>query len=73
MIATLFVHPMEIPAAQAIFWLLPLTFGVALAYRAMRCEDISKVWHETISLFVKILLGMAILAAGFWSVFQIFL
>ncbi len=73
MIATLFVNPVTIPASQAILWLLPLTFGVALIYRTIRCDSTRLVWKETLSLFVKILLGMAILAAGFWGVFQIFL
>ncbi len=73
MIATLFVNPTTIPSSQAILWLLPLTFGVALIYRTIRCDDIRLVWKEALSLFVKILIGMALLAAAFWGVFQIFL
>ncbi len=73
MIATLFVNPITIQSAHAIVWLLPLTFGVALVYRTIRCDEIGMVWKEALSLFVKILLGMALLAAGFWTVFQLFL
>jgi hypothetical protein len=73
MIATLFVNPITIQSTHAVLWLLPLTFGVALIYRAIRCEEIRLVWKEALSLFVKILLAMALLAAGFWTAFQLFL
>ncbi len=61
----LFFDPLPIWSSKWIWptLLLPLSAGVAVVYKAIRCKDMSKVPGEAAGLFVLIVLGM-VLAAG---------
>lgn len=57
------------------FWpllLLPLTAGVAIVYKSIKCRSMSTVPREAASIFLWILIGMAIagmvLASVVWLV-----
>jgi hypothetical protein len=60
-----FLDPLPIWANPWIWpmLLLPLSAGVAVVYKCIRCKDLSKVPGEAAGLFVLIVLGM-VLAAG---------
>jgi hypothetical protein len=48
--------------------LLPLSAGVSVVYKSIRCKDMSRVPREAAGLFVLIVLGMVLTAgalAGF--------
>lgn len=52
--------------------ILPLSLGVAVVYKSVRCRDMSSVLREATGLFVTIVLGM-ILAAGALAVLANFM
>lgn len=51
--------------------LLPLTIGLSIAYKSMKCREMSKVPREAASIAVMILLGMAAAAALLWIIVRI--
>jgi hypothetical protein len=57
-----FVEPLN--ALQDIWYLLllPLSFGLAMIYKAMRVPDLSRYWREVALMTVQIMLGMIGLA-----------
>jgi hypothetical protein len=48
--------------------LLPLTFGVSVAYKSLKCKSMSSVPREAAQISVLILLGMAAAAGVLWAI-----
>ncbi|UCD74712.1 MAG: hypothetical protein JSV91_13100 [Phycisphaerales bacterium] len=65
-----FVHPINF--FQDWWWvlLLPLSFGIAVIYKAMRVEKLSRYWRQVAVLTVQIVLGMIGLALALMVLVQ---
>lgn len=52
------------------WWLmfLPLAFGVALVYKAVRCEHLHEVPRQTLRAFLKFVIYFAVLALVLWLI-----
>ena len=57
-----FVEPLN--PLQDVWYLLliPLSFGIAMVYKAMRVPDLSRYWREVALMTMQILMGMIGLA-----------
>ena len=65
-----FVHPLNV--FQDWWWvlLLPLSFGIAVIYKAMRVQSMSRYWRQVTVLTVQIVLGMIGLAIALMILVQ---
>jgi hypothetical protein len=52
--------------------IVPLSLGVAIAYKAVRLPNLDRYWREVIVMTVQILLGMAGLAAALWLLVEVY-
>lgn len=62
---TLFIDPLPI-WRESWYWpllIIPLSAGVALVYKSIRCRDMPMAFRESIGLAITIIVGM-VLAAG---------
>lgn len=57
-----FVHPVSSVNEWWYLLLLPLSFGIAVVYKAMRVHTFDGFWRETVVLTVQIVLAMIGLA-----------
>ena len=48
--------------------LLPLAMGVALVYKAVRCEHLHEVPRQTARAFLKFVISFTLLAAALWLI-----
>ena len=48
--------------------LLPLTIGVSIVYKSIKCRSMTTVPREAASIAFWILFGMAAAAAGLWGI-----
>ena len=57
------------------WWLLivPLAFGIALVYKAMRLHDLGRLWPQTLLMTVQIILGVIALALALTVFVQVIL
>ncbi len=62
----LMLHPITLPDSWRLWMLLPLVACVALVYRATRARTASELPWPTVKTFVQILVGMVLIALGFW-------
>lgn len=62
---TPFLDPLPIwsPDWMWALLLIPLCAGVAVVYKAVKCENVKRIPREALILFVTIILGMALAAA----------
>ena len=63
-----FIDPLEL---HQWWWLLliPMAFGVAVVYKAVRVKTMDKYWQQVAIMTVQIVLGMvALAAASYWLV-----
>ena len=62
---TPFLDPLPIWSPDWLWALLliPLCAGVAVVYKAVKCENVKRIPREALILFVTIILGMALAAA----------
>lgn len=61
MIATIFYNPVSLPS-DALLWLLPpLCLAVAIIYKTIRTQNISRLWLDTAVLFLCMMGGLAAL------------
>ena len=51
--------------------LLPLTVGVSVVYKSMKCRDMSQVPREATQIGIMILLGMAAAAVILWAMVRV--
>lgn len=67
---TPFLYPM--PVWDYWLWLIvPLTVGVAIVYKSMKCRRLADVPREATQISVLILLGMAAAAVVLWLVVRV--
>jgi hypothetical protein len=48
--------------------LLPLTVGVSIVYKSMKCREMSQVPRQATQISILILLGMAAAAVVLWAI-----
>ena len=68
---SLFVTPLPIADSRwKLLWLLPITLGLSIVYKSIRCEKMRQVPVEAAQLFFTILafivLGAAVLRGALW-------
>jgi hypothetical protein len=67
---TPFLHPL--PVWDYWLWLLiPLTIGVSVVYKSMKCANMARVPREAAQISVLILLGMTAAALLLWVVVRV--
>ena len=66
-LATLFVNPIPIDPATAIFWVIPLCIAVAAVYRTIRTDNLRRLPREIVTLSVCLIGGLAALMAILWT------
>ena len=42
--------------------ILPLALGLSMVYKAMRVNDLSRYWHDVVTMTIQIILGILALA-----------
>ncbi len=58
-----FLDPL--PVHSMWFWfLIPLSFGIAVSYKAARMRKLDRYWNQVAMMTVQIVLGMVALAAA---------
>ncbi len=67
LLATLFVHPVELPLWARLWMFLPLAGCIALVYRATRARTLGSALRRSSLTFVNIVLGMALIALAAWG------
>lgn len=60
-----FLDPIDIHSSWFVL-IVPLAFGVALAYKAVRVTDLKNLGRQTVVLALQIILGMIALGLGFY-------
>jgi ABC-type multidrug transport system permease subunit len=65
-----FVHPLPVWDWWMLL-LIPLTVGVSVAYKAIKCRHMSQVPREATQIAVLILLGMLAAAAVLWAIVRV--
>jgi hypothetical protein len=70
---TPFLDPLPIwnPDWLWILLLIPLCAGVAIVYKAVKCESVHRIPREALILFVTIILGMVFAAVALSAVVKI--
>ena len=48
--------------------LIPLTLGIAVVYKAVKCKDVSQIPRQSLTISVYILGGLVAAALGLWVV-----
>lgn len=67
---TPFLHPLPVWDYWMLL-LLPLTLGVSVAYKSLKCRTMSQVPREAASIAAMILAGMAAAAAVLWIIVRV--
>ena len=70
---TPFLDPLPIWSPDWLWMLLliPLCAGVAVVYKAVKCEKVGRIPREAAILFITIILGMAFAAAALAGIVKI--
>jgi hypothetical protein len=66
-IGWLFINPLHLPDGARMWMLVPLVACVATVYRATRARHTRGMPRATLLTFVNIVVGMALIAAGFYG------
>lgn len=66
-LAWLFINPLPFPAGARLWMLLPLVACIALVYRATRARNVRELPWSTVRTFLSIVIGMVLIAAGFYA------
>lgn len=64
-----FIDPLDLHDAWFVL-LLPLAFFVAIAYKAVRVEDMARFWPAALWMAAQIVVGMIALGAAFFVVIE---
>jgi len=68
-LATLFQHPILLPANQTLVWLiLPLCASVAIVYKTIRTQSLRRLPVEIALLLGYMAVGLVVLGVGLWLV-----
>jgi hypothetical protein len=68
LLATLFVHPMELSSDGVLWLVLPLTLTVAVVYKAVRIKNVRHLPRQVALLFVQMIAGLVALGLVLWAV-----
>lgn len=68
MISTLFYNPMELHTQSLLWMLIPLCLVVAIIYKTVRTNNISRLWWEILWLFGYIMGGLSIMGVAAWLI-----
>lgn len=68
--AILFIHPLKLPPGGRLWMFLPLALCIAVVYRATRARTPAEMPLATAWTFVNIVVGMALIALGFFLVHE---
>lgn len=71
-LAGLFTTAIHLSGQHRLAMMLPLCLAIAIVYKTTRCEKLSEVPAAVGVLWVTIVLGMAAVGVGLWSVFSFF-
>ncbi len=66
-----FVHPINAFHDWWYLLIIPLSFGIAVIYKAMRLATLERFWPQTALMTTQIVVYMAALAAGLVLLFQL--
>ncbi|MGE0479397.1 MAG: hypothetical protein AB7Q17_02885 [Phycisphaerae bacterium] len=68
-----FIHPIKLPFGARLWMLIPLVVCVALVYRATRAKSAKNLAWPTALTSINIIVGMALIAFGFYAAHEIVL
>ena len=68
-----FLNPITLPPGGRLWMFLPLALCVALVYRATRARTVRELPRPTIINFIQIVVGMILIAVGFYVLHAIVL
>ena len=68
-----FVNPIALPASVRLWMFLPLALCIAVVYRATRARTPRDLIRPTLITFVQIVLGMTLIAIGFFVLHRLVL
>lgn len=66
-----FIDPLELHQWWFLM-LIPMSFGVALVYKAVRLTSLERFWYQVLLMTAQIILGMLLLAAASYWLVMIF-
>lgn len=66
-----FLYPMDLFHDWWYLLILPLSFGIAMVYKAMRLVDLSRFWREVVAMSIQITLGIIGLAIALMILVQL--
>lgn len=64
-----FIDPIDLHGSWYVL-LIPLSFGIALTYRAVRVTDFEKFWLKVVALTVQIVVSMMLLGLASYVFIQ---
>lgn len=70
MLAKLFQHPIALSPSVVMWLILPLSFAVAVVYKAIRTQRPSRLWLEILGSMAYIVAGLTGLSVALWLVMR---
>lgn len=67
----LFVQPITITGAGRLLMLLPLTLGISIVYKTMRCERLEHIPAASLVLTIMIVVVMGLIGLGLLLFYQL--
>jgi hypothetical protein len=64
-----FIDPLDVSRHWYLL-LIPISFFIALAYKAVRVSDVKHLPKAVLFMTVQVVLGMAALGVGFWLLIE---
>ena len=70
-LALIFRDSMIIGGTERFLLIFPLCLAIAVVYKATRVEDLSKLVHAVVPLWLTIVAGMYLVGACLWGIFTV--
>lgn len=67
---TPFVDPIDLHDSWW-FTIVPLAFGISLAYKSVRLDDLSRIWSQTLLMTAQMVAGMIGLAVAAYLIVEV--
>lgn len=71
LLATVFLHPLQIVGWQRMLLLFPLSLAIAIVYKTTRCEKLRDIPLASLVLWVTIVAGMYAVGVGMYVVYEL--
>ncbi len=68
MLATLFINPLIMSKSVELWMIFPLCAAVAIVYKAVRINDISRFPRQVLTLIALMYGGLVLLGAALWLI-----